>query len=234
MTLYTICRDAALEVGVTPPGTIVNNSADDARKLLRYAGKAGLRCMKEVPWQVLRKEQTFTGVAGSEQTSILPSNFDRFVPETFWNRTSAVLISGPVAPQQWQGLKAGGYSGDPRFIYRGGSVFILPVLSGGESLAFEYVSNKWCQSSGGTAQTAWAADTDTGILDEELLTLATVFEYLSGEGLPNQKAGSDYMTYKATLLKNDQPTSNIMVAGDIFGGGRHYDGVPTADTGLLY
>ena len=37
----------------------------------------------------------------------------------------------------------------------------------GETIAFDYYSNAWCQSSGGTAQQRWSADLDTYKLDED-------------------------------------------------------------------
>jgi len=230
MTLLTIARAAADEIGIQRPSSVYSNTAPEVQKLLRYANKVGRRFMKSVVWQVLRKEQTFTAIAGETQTGILPSNFDRFIPETFWDRSGTKLISGPISSVEWQGLKATSYSGPTKkFIYRGGDVLILPAQAGGESLAFEYVSKNWCQSSGGTAQSEWLADTDTGILDEELLTLGLIFAYLTGEGLPNQAAGAELNEYANTILGNDQPSAGIMVSGDIFGGGRHFSGTPPVD-----
>ena len=230
MTLLTICNNAASEVDLNPFTTIVSNSDPGAVKLLRYAGKVGDRLMKVCEWQILRKEKTFTGVSGSEQTSILPADFDRFVPETFWNRSSEDLIAGPISSTEWQDLTARSHAGRPKFILRGGSVFIIPVLAGGESLAFEYVSKNWCQSSGATAQNAWAADTDTGILDEELITLGVIYEYLVGEGLPTGAAADAYTDRYRLLVKNDQPRRKILVAGDIFATtSRHYTGEPSSN-----
>jgi hypothetical protein len=234
MTLLSICTDAADEIGITQPSSVVGNTAPDSQKLLRYANKVGRRLMKTVPWQIARKEQTFTALGQSEQTSILPSDFDRFIPETFWDRTNLFLVSGPITSVEWQGFVAGSYSdtSNRKFIYRGGSVFILPAPAGGETLAFEYVSKNWCQSSGAVAQTAWAADTDTGILDEELMTYALIYEYLLSEGLPFEAAAGQYKRYFDILIDSDQPTAGVMVSADIFGGGRHFTGVPSVNTGI--
>lgn len=231
MTLLTICQGIADEVNALRPDTIIGNTDPDAQKLLRIANKVGTRLMKAFPWQDLRKEQTFTGIAGAEQTGIIPSDFDRFVPETFWNRSSSRLISGPISPVEWQGLKAISYSGyENKFIYRGGSVFIVPDLAGGESLAFEYVSDQWCQSSGGTGQTAWAADTDVGVIDEELMTLGGIYQFLVSESLPVGSAANDYMEMFDRLAENDQPSSRVASVGDIFGNARHFTGTPPVNT----
>lgn len=230
MTLLTIVQNAADETQGPRPGSVAGNADPAAQTYLRLLNSAGTHLMKTVAWQTLRKEQTFTAVAGSEQTGALPNDFDRFVPETFWDRTNRVLVSGPQTPTRWQAMQAGGYNDHyPRFIYRGGSVFVSPDASGGESMAFEYVSNQWCQDSGSTGQTAFAADTDTGILDEELLTLALIYRYTVSEGMETAMvARENFERHLNTLIKNDQPKARIMVAADIFGGGRHFTGEPPA------
>jgi len=229
MTLLTIVQGALDEVNGPDLATLAGNTDPSAKKMLRIVNKCGLDLMRAVPWQVLRKEQTFTTISGETQTAILPSDFDRFVPEAFWDRTEKRKIDGPVSSVEWQGLKATAYSGTRRkYIYRGGAVSILPAYSAGNSLAFEYISKNWCQASDETPQSAFAADTDTGILDEELLTLATRFAYLESEGLPSQMANRDLLTYMKKLVKNDQPTGGILSAGDIFGG-RHFTGAPIVD-----
>ena len=231
MTLLSICQNAADEIGIPRPQTVAGNADPDAQKILRIVNKCGMALMKKAAWQVLRKQQTFTTVAGLEQTSILPSDFDRFVPESFWDRTNTRLIAGPISAVEWQGLVANDYSGAQRkFIHRGDSVSIIPAYLAGSSLAFEYVSNQWCQTSGSVGQTAFAADTDTGILDEELLTRALVHSYLEVEGLPAAMAQRDYVTYLKQLLRNDQPSGGILTAGDIFEGGRHFTGAPAVNT----
>src|SRR5262245_11591008 len=118
MTLLTIAQAVADEVGLDRPSAIVGSSQPDPQKLLRYATRVTHALMKKIAWQALRREKTFTSVAGETQTGILPADFDRFVPETFWNRSDIQLITGPVPASQWQGLKAGGHQGAPKFAHR--------------------------------------------------------------------------------------------------------------------
>lgn len=237
MTLLSICHNAADEVQILRPASVAGNSAPDAQRFFRYANKVGNAVMKRHPWQVLRKEQSFTGVAGSEQTGILPDDFDRFIPETFWNRSASSLVVGPIDAVRWQGLKSDTYSGDQQlFIYRGSSVFFVPDLAGGESLAFEYVSNQWARSSGGAAQTSFLADTDTSALDEELITLGVIYEWQRSEGQPFDVALADYAGRFDLMTGNDQPSSEVLAVADIFSNGsRHFTGAPPANrSGFRY
>lgn len=235
MTLLTIATDAADELQVTRPGSVAGSTADTSRRMLRYANAVGRDLMKEYAWQDLRREQTFTAIAGEVQTGILPSDFDRFVPETFWDRSSDQFLSGPIPAARWQGLKARNYSNSYRkFMIRNDSVYAIPAFGGGESLAFEYVTNQWCQSSGGTGQAAFAADTDTARIDEELITRGIIYKWLLSEGLPFEGALNAFVTYKNDLIKNDEPRPRILVAGDIFARptGRHWTGTPEVNVDL--
>lgn len=231
MTLLSIIQDAADEIRTTRPTSVIPNTDPDVENLLRLANRVGESLMKKAAWQALRKEQTFSALGQEEQTAILPSDFDRFVSESFWNRTSVDLLSGPVGSVRWQGMKANSYSDTehPLFIHRGGSVHILPAPTAGDALAFEYVSNQWCQSSGGTGQSAWAANDDVSVIDDELMTLGIIAAYLYAQGLPQAPGAYEiYDRHCNILLDNDQPDSTVMVAADIFSsrGGRHFTGDP--------
>lgn len=230
MTLLTLAQAAADEVDLSRPATLISNSDPGAQKMLRYANKAGDHLMRAYAWQELRREQTFTALAQETQTGILPSDFDRFVPETFWDRTNRYMVSGPVSAAHWNADKAGGYDGPRRhFILRDNAIATIPAFDGGEALAFEYVSNQWCESSGGTGQSAWAADTDVFRLDDNLFIAALVYEWLEGEGQPSADAYGQFMQRFNQLIENDRASMDILVAGDIFAQrSRHSTGAPGA------
>ena len=230
MTLLDISNGIADETKGARPATIGGNADPAAQQLLRIINKVGTRLMRIYPWQELRKEQTFVSIAGEEQTGALPSDFDRFVPETFWDRDSNNLLSGPISPVEWNGLKVQTFTSEnKKFIHRGGSIFALPVLGVGVNMAFEYVNKNWCQSSGGTPQTKFAADTDVSLLDEELLIVIGKYEWLKDEDQPYGEAAKDAKGILDTLTDNDRPIANIAVAADIFTQNtRHFDGQPKA------
>ena len=226
-----IIQNAADEIGIVQPATGIGSGSVETMKLVRYADKVGNALMKSFHWQILTKEKTFTSVATETQTStILEADFDRFVPETFWDRTGEFLMTGPITPKEWQNLKATGYSnsGARKFRLRGDSILIIPVPTAGLSYAYEYISNKWVDiPATGTPKVAFTIDTDVPLLNSELLTLGIVYEYLDGDGLPSVSAAKTYLDMFKLLAKNDQPSSGTLVAGDIFAG------KPTGGTTIL-
>ena len=120
-------------------------------------------------------------------------------------------MRGPQSPQQWQLYKSsviGRASIQRRFRFRrinGNVVFSIdPVPTDNLTpLVFEYVSNAWCQSSGGTPQSLWEADTDTGILDEDLLMLGTRWRVYARLGFDYQSELDEYETEVSKAMAVD-------------------------------
>jgi len=187
VTLLQIVQDAADELGVPRPSTVITNTSIEVRRLLRLANKGGrsLAQRDNFPWQELVKEATHTTLAAEEQGALatIAPGFRELVNETIWDRTLQRGIPGPLSPQRWQAWKASTVTGPwPCYRIRDKKLYLLPAPAAGRTVAFEYLSNLWCQSSGGTGQTAWAADTDVAAFDEELLTLDLVWRFKHAVG----------------------------------------------------
>ena len=163
MSLLTICQAVADDIGLdVRPATIVNNPDVDAQRMLRMAGRVCSDLATRAPWQALRREVTFTTVAAEVQPGIFPADFHRMSPETLWDRTNNIFISGQMSPTEYQSRKnsplMAGYAGPMKwFTRRGDALLIWPAPAAGLTVAFEYQSNAFCRSAAGTNQTAWAA-----------------------------------------------------------------------------
>lgn len=233
MTLLTIIQAVADEVGLPVPAAAIGSTDGAVQKMVRMANRTGRDLVTRVPWSALRKEVTFTAVAGETQPGVLPADIDSILPETMWDRTNRRLIAGAVPAAQWQSMKAtlpaGGF--DRWFTLRGGTLLISPGMAGGEACAFEYLSSNWCASALGVGRSAWAADTDVGLLDEEMFILGTVAAYLRSEGQPWDAARVDYEARINAMAAADMPESGIASAGDIFGGVRAMPGAPAPNSG---
>lgn len=186
MSLLTICEAAADRIGLERPTQIIGSGVAQARALLAAAQQEGKALARRHDWQRLIKEQTFTATATEEQSGVIPTDFERMIPGSFWNRSQDRRVAGPLSPQRWQLLKSGLIVMPwDSYRIRGNSFLMNPTPTAGDSMAFEYVSTYWCTTSGGTAptQAAWVNDSDEGILDEELLTLGVVWRFKKARGL---------------------------------------------------
>jgi hypothetical protein len=204
MTLLSIVQDASTDLSLPVPTTVIAETDPAVMLMLRCAQEEGRSLAGRHPWQALTSEQTFTTVAADAQTSSIPSDFHRLIPETMFNRDQNRRVWGPLDAGEWQAYKATLVTRvDPAFRIRGDTILITPTPTAGETVAYEYVSNKWCQSSGGTAQSAWAADTDTAKLNEAAMTLGVVWRWRKAKGFDFAAAERDYERIVVDLIMRD-------------------------------
>lgn len=204
MSFLTIIQNACRELGLTAPSAAYTSSDAQVVQLVALAQREGDELMKDFPWQVLTKEKTFDGTAAAAQTSAIPTDFDRFIDGTFFNRTRKRPVHGPISPQEWQFTQAVVASTlVESFRVRGDTILITPTPTAGDDYYYEYISNKWCQSSGGTAQTSWASDTDTGILPESVMTLGIIWRFKAAKGFDYAEQFRTYELAKAKAQSKD-------------------------------
>jgi hypothetical protein len=234
MTLLTIAQDAADELGLDArPAAVFGNQAPEVQRLLRFAQRVGRELVTRAPWQALRRRQSFVAVGDEVQAGAIPADFGRFYPETFYDQTNYRLISGPLNATEYDSRKLGAEfaynaGGQRWFTRRGNDLLVTPTPAGDETYTFEYQSVSFCQSAAGVPQSHWMADTDTGRLDEELMTLGVVARYLDADGQPSQMAMAAFERRLNQVFANDAPTGRVMVSGDIFAGARKTTGEPGA------
>ena len=197
MAFLGMIQDAARRLQITSPSLAYNSTDQNVIALVAMAQEEGKSLARRHPWQVLTAEKTFTGTAAAAQTGAIPADFDRFVDESFFNRTQKRQLQGPISPQDWQFTQAVvATTITEAFRVRGNSILITPTPNGTDTYAYEYISKNWCESSSGTDQSAWASDTDTGILDEELMTQGIVWRFLKAKGFDYAEA---FRTYEMSV-----------------------------------
>lgn len=127
----------------------------------------------------------------------LPDDFDRFINGTMWDRVDSRPM-GNVSPQVWQEYKSGLVSAEiyKRWRIKSDSgqkaLFIDPTPSSSQcsytcrdgvqvkvGIAFEYLSKNYATSAAGARQSTFSADTDTFVLDDELLELSIKWRWLN-------------------------------------------------------
>lgn len=218
MSLLTICQRAAVAIGLPRPSVIVGNSEPDAMELMEFANQEGEEAARRHNWQALQREQTFTSVATETQTGMVPADLERFINETFWNRTTRRRMIGPIDPQAWQAMKAQTTTPiDNWFRRRGDDILIYPAPTAGQTLAFEYVSTQWCESAGGTGQAAFAADTDVSRLPDRLFVLGVRWRFLRAKGLDYSPAQEEYEAAMQVAILGDVPRRTASLASESLG-----------------
>ena len=227
MTIATIVTNATDRIAVSLSGTTVfTNSGETARQMRALANQEGKELMRRGSWQELTKETTFTAIAQEEQTDVIPDDFDHMLNETFYNRTRKRQVVGPLSPKEWQEQK----SIVATVLYdsyriRGGSILMIPVPTAGDTYAFEYISNKWVISQDEEPKAAFTADSDSPLLDEELITLGVIWRFLKAKGFDYAEHFRTYELQVSQALSRDGSKRTLNFAERINYGRPRYPGV---------
>ena len=149
----------------------------------------------------------------------MPSDYDRLVDNTDWDKSRHWEMLGPETAQQWQWLKSGYISTGPRMRFRvlGGFFQIWPPSGIADYIGFEYISNQWvlsasAQSSGPTPdKSSFTVDTDTCVYPDTLMVLGVKSKYMLSKGWPDPY-GPDFMKQKMIAIANDAGSPKLSMA----------------------
>lgn len=218
MSLLTVIQSAADRIGIVRPSSVIGSADGQVRQLLSLAQQEGKELARRHPWQSMVKEKTITATATEEQTSSLPVDFDRFVDETFYNRSQRRKVEGPLNAQEWADYKGRTTTAIwDAFRVRGNSILLAPTPTAGDSYVYEYLSTYWATTSGSTTPSlaAWAADTNEGILSEELMTDGIVWRFKKAKGLDYAEEFRTYEAQLAMMMGRDGGRRKVNMAGPI-------------------
>lgn len=146
-----------------------------------------------------------------------PSDFDRQIDRTQWDKSKRWEMLGPSTPQQREWLRSGYISTGPRirYSYMGGYFAIWPPLGSTETLSFEYVSKYWVLATSPTSlaptKQAFTVDTDTCIFPDALMRALIKLKYFEVKGFDTTAYYRDYITQRDLAKANDggSPTLNM-------------------------
>lgn len=216
-TILSLIRDAADELGVDQPSGLfaVTDTSDVVVPRLKRSLR---RCIdllaNDWDWQSLRRERTFTSVASETQTGMLPSDFRRFVPETFWDRSSRFRLAGPVPPDQWQTAKTWNSSAVvPYFCVRGNQLLTFPAPAAGRTYAFEYITSAVGRNAAGSELAAFSNETDVTWWPDELMITGIVMHYRMIERQDSAAEQQVFEKLKADAIKQDGGRRVISMRG---------------------
>lgn len=127
-----------------------------------------------------------------------------------WDRSNTTRVE-IVNARQWQTLVSGVISsaGVQRFARtRGGNLLFTPDATG-DTIAFEYLSNFWIESSSGTGQAEFLADTDVVLYSENLLELGLSMKLRQAKGLPWASDMDAFERERERLIGGEMPIETL-------------------------
>jgi hypothetical protein len=212
-TLLTICQDAIEGVQENAvPSTIIGNSSPVAVLLKSCAQDIGRSLERGYKWQALKKSYSFATSNGVTAYDV-PEEMRRFVNMTIWSATDQWPLVN-VSHKRFRELQSGIVLSSIRFQYEysANQININPAPGADAvNIVFDYFTSYFCESSSGTGQDRWAADSDVSRLDGNLMTLGVRYRYLARQGLPYDEEKAEFLAAISDLRADDQPLTVIDV-----------------------
>lgn len=204
--LLTMVQNAAGRLAIPVPSGVVSSTDPQVMQLLSMANKEGQLLSARADWQVLTYQKTFSTTAAETQAGSLATDYGHYIIDTMYNRSGIRKIVGPLTPAEWQAEKAFPvYTAiNPAFRIRGNALLFTPDPSAGETVAYEYVSLNWALAVDGTTyKSSFTADTDTPLLNSDLMTNGIVWRFKSAKGFDFTEEFQNYEEEVARLVAQD-------------------------------
>lgn len=167
--------------------------------------------------QAATADGTGVSLTFSQVLFVPPTDFDRQIDRTQWDKSKKWEMLGPNTPQQREWLRSGFISTGPRirYSYMGGYFMIWPPLGSTETLSYEYVTKYWVLATSPTSLTptkqAFTVDTDTCIFPDSLMRALIKLKYFEVKGFDTTAYYRDYVMQRDLAKANDSgsPTLNM-------------------------
>ena len=220
-------EDACNDIGL-PVLTSIADNDKTVKQLLRMANKEGHALTNEYDWQNMRQEFIHTALSATSQGNIysitsitgasvtgMTSPFGHIINDTIWDQTQQRPVYGPLGPQHWQGLTASSTTGPfSEYRIRKNLMLTIPVPAAGNIWVFEVKSRFFCETSAGLGRDRWRLDSDVGRMDEELMTLGTIWRYKKAKGMDYSEDFMEYERRKITEMGKDGGKPTLDQGGD--------------------
>ena len=207
MSCLSIVQSVAQKLGLTTPNAVATSNDTQVLQLLALLNEEGQELAARYNWQALTLEASFTTVATETQGAIatIAPNLKFIINDTIWDRKTRRPIFGPLSPQYWQEQKSMFITG-PWYQFRivGGNLKFIPVPAAGDNCYFEYITSGWATDAGLTAKkSAFTADTDVSLLDEQILALGLTWRWKAMKGLDYSENFNSYERRVLDLIARD-------------------------------
>lgn len=165
--------------------------------------------------QPLTVTDTGASLSFCQTKYLMPSDYQRSVNNTQWDKTRHWVMLGPASPQMWQWLKSGYIATGPRIHYRifGNFFQIWPMIAANEYLGFEYLSTNWALSAAGVAKSTMSLDDDTCQFQDELIISGLKKLYWEVKGFDSSVYAIEYQTILNSILATEKGAGILRMSG---------------------
>lgn len=197
MTLLTIAKAVARNVGVDPPTAVLSTASGAAPMIAQFTREAATEIVRRVDWTALRATTTIVGI-GQDVDYDLPPAFQRLI-SGMAVKIDGVAIRGGVSADEWASLTA--VAGTPRYFRLiNNQISFYPYPAAAASITVTYQSKNWCSND----TNDWSSDTDTALISEDLITKGAIWRWKRHVGGDFQDHLGEFEAALADLARFDE------------------------------
>jgi hypothetical protein len=165
----------------------------------------GRDLLKRHDWSLLLTTESLTCAATNAQTGYPVAAFDRMARGTeVWNTTNDWALAGPLNSQEWSDLTVRGITSVTQYWRLIGGVLHVYAPTSGDTIQYEYVSNKWIYQGASTPATVLTGDSDTFAFPENLLELGLVWRWKAAKQLDYAEDLRTYQYHLQDAITSDR------------------------------
>lgn len=157
-----------------------------------------------------------TSCTFSRQYYDLPTDYDRQVSRSQWDRSDHRAMHGHKSSQQWQWLKGGLVTSAPFYKYRlrGQRMQITPIPTSRLILANDYISNRWISTTTAATPTltTFATDTDMAVFNDDLMVNGIKFQFQKQNGFDYAGSLTEFNRSLSYSKGQDTPAENLSLS----------------------
>lgn len=218
MQILPLVQSACLYIKVERPTALYSSTERTEQELGDVVNTAAKQILDDYAWQALLRTATITG--DSVLTAFpLPSDYSRMTEDAnIWGPNGSWYPSQQVVDfNQWLEIQTYAVeTWQPRWAVFGNQINIMPPVANAAVLYYGYVSNNIVN---GTDPTAFVQDTDTFVLDDELLKLSIIWNWKAAKGFDFQTDLAKYQERLEKLRFRDKGAKQTILSGRYTGYG---------------
>lgn len=201
----------SLPADIDDPYTSVDPAIVQLRNLLTACGR---ELVSVHEWQSLLRTHSF--VTTTEDEYDMPSDYDRFVNQTGWDRTNQLPLGGPLNAQEYAFLVNTGLA--PSTIYvcfrvAKNKIQVLPDPPPvGLTIKFDYISRYWVGDGSTFTKDKPTAKTDYVYFDSIFMQKFLKLRFLEAKGFDTTAAVGQFTVQWNAQTGNDRPAPVLTLA----------------------
>lgn len=184
MDIKTILNNVLAQSGFLERGSFTSSADPDDKQMVAIANRVAYEISNYWRWPELRNTFKLNLETGKDRYP-LPADYQDLVPNSAWEENGERIVDFPVPDNRWFMYKFTTWSdGGTLRVRKYGNELEVHDATTGEGFDFEYVSKWPILDSNDVRKEFFTEDTDTWLLDDQLLVLGIQAHWMQTKLMP--------------------------------------------------